>query len=83
MSQMLDPDKINKALSEFNRVIPTGIKVTTEFAHYLKQTVPTLPEKPNILTYIPVESFAGVPVEIDDEIDDHYEFVFNKENDNV
>lgn len=82
MSQMLDPEKINKALSEFNRVIPAGIKVTTEFAHYLKQTIPPLPKKPNRLTYSPVESFAGVPVEIDDEIDGLYELVFNKENEN-
>ena len=81
---MLDHEKINKALSEFHRPeMLAGIKVTTEFAHYPKQTVPTLPKNPNRLTYSPVESFTGVPVEIDDEIDSLYEFVFNKENDNV
>ena len=81
MSQMLDPEKINKILSEFHRPeMLTGIKVTTEFAHYLKQTIPPLPKKPNRLTYSPVESFASVPVEIDDEIDGLYELVFNKES---
>lgn len=84
MSQMLDQEKINKVLSEFQRPeMLAGIKVTTEFAHYLKQTVPPFPKKPNRLTYSPVESFAGVPVEIDDDINGYYELVFNKEDDNV
>lgn len=81
---MLDHEKINKVLAEFHRPeMLAGIKVTTEFAHYLKQTIPTLPENPNRLTNGPVGYFTGVPVEIDDDIDGLYEFVFNKENDNV
>lgn len=81
---MLYPEKINKALSEFYRPEAlAGIKVTTEFAKYLKQNVQPLPEKPNRLPYGIVGHFTGVPIEIDDDIDGHYEFVFNKENDNV
>lgn len=84
MSQMLDHEKINKILSEFHRPeMLAGIKVTTEFAHYLKQTVPPLPEKPSKWADGIVGHFTGVPVEIDDDIDGLYELVFNKENDNV
>ena len=78
---MLDPEKINKVLSEFHRPeMLAGIKVTTEFAHYLKQTIPTLPKRPNRLPDGIVGHFTGVPIEIDDDIDGLYEFVFNKEN---
>lgn len=77
MSQMLDHEKINKILSEFHRPeMLVGIKVTTEFAHYLKQTIPPLQEKPNRLTDGIVGHFTGVPIEIDDDIDGLYEFVY-------
>ena len=81
---MLDHEKINKALSELHRPeMLAGIKVTTEFANYLKQTIPTLPERPSKLPYgVVVGHFTGVPIEIDDEIDGLYEFVFNEENEN-
>ena len=36
---MLDHEKINKALSEFNQVIPDCIKVTTEFARCLERSI--------------------------------------------
>lgn len=85
MSQMLDHEKINKILSEFHKPATLSrIKVTSEFANYL-QTI-TIKESiyDSLLkrcTYIP--TVESVPVEIDDEIDGHYEFVFNKEDDNV
>ena len=84
MSQMLDPEKINKALSEFHKhETISRIKVTSEFAQHLQTITIKEPIYDSLLkrcTYIPpVES---VPVEIDDEIDGPYEFVFNKENEN-
>lgn len=82
MSQMLDYEKIDKILSEFHRPETLArIKVTTEFAHYLKQTVPPLPKKPNRLPDGIVGHFPNVPIEIDDDIDGLYELVFNKEDD--
>ena len=61
---------------EINDNKPKKIKVTTAFAEYLKATTPLLPERPNKLTGGIIGHFPGTPIEIDDEIDGHYEFVY-------
>ncbi len=85
MSQMLDHEKINKILSEFHRPeMLIGIKVTTEFANCLKTMAITETINDSLMKRCGYYAhFTGVPVEIDDDIDGHYELVFNKENDNV
>ena len=79
---MLDHEKINKALSEFNQVIPDGIKVTTEFARCLERSINPLPQYEQHKFYPGRYGlyYQGITIEIDDEIDGPYEFVFNKEN---
>ena len=82
MSQMLDHEKIAKALSEFHKDTLSRIKVTSEFAYYLKNITIAEPLSDSLLkrcTYIP--TVDSVLIEIDDEIDGPYEFVFNKEDD--
>ena len=63
-------------LAVLNATSVKKIKVTTAFADYLKATTPPLPERPNDLTNGLIGHWDGVPIEVDDEIDGLYEFVY-------
>ena len=65
-----------QAMQKLETKFPKVIKVTTAFADYLKATTLPLPERPNDLTDGWVGHWDGVPIEVDDEIDGLYEFVY-------
>ena len=74
---MIDVETINNLTLEIQRdKIPKKIKVTTAFAEDLKAIIPPLPERPSRLPDGVVGRFPGITIEIDDEIDGRYEFVY-------
>ena len=85
MNQTLNVETLNHIISEMQSVkMLKKIKVTTAFANYLDRILPPLPNYETNKFYAGMCcEYLGVPVEIDDDIDGLYEFVFNKENDNV
>ena len=63
-------------LAMLNATSVKKIKVTTAFAEHLKATTPPLPERPSEFTNGYIGHWDAVPIEIDDEIDGLYEFVY-------
>ena len=76
MINVKDLEDAAQAMQKLGTKFPKAIKVTTAFAEYLKATTPPLPERPGNLANGIVGRFDGVPIEIDDEIDGPYEFVY-------
>ena len=56
--------------------LPKGIKVTTLFARYLESAYSPLEHKPTKHYDGFIGYYTGIPIEIDDEIDGPYEFVY-------
>ena len=76
---MINVETLNNLISEMQRgKILKKIKVTTAFAYQLDRSIDPLPQyKPHkFYPGVPGWYYQGVPVEIDDEIDGPYEFVY-------
>lgn len=75
---MINVETLNNIISEMQRdKILKKIKVTTAFAYCLDRMVEPLPHyEPNKFYSGMLVEYQGVPVEIDDEIDGPYEFVY-------
>lgn len=74
MINVSDLHKLSLTMQDYKLV--KKIKVTTQFADYLDANIPKLEDKfpDNCNGFI--GRFDGIPVEIDDEIDGLYEFVY-------
>lgn len=64
--------KVISSMPRFNHV--KKIKVTTLFYHYIKLNFKVLAGSPIDNKFI--DSHFGIPIEIDDEIEGNYEFVY-------
>ena len=79
MNQTINAETLNNIISEMQRdKILKKIKVTTEFAYCLDKSIDPLPQYEPHKFYpgVPGWYYQGVPIEIDDEIDGLYEFVY-------
>lgn len=74
MINVSDLHKLSLTMQDYKLV--KKIKVTTQFADYLDANIPKLEDKfPDNCNGL-IGQFDGIPVEIDDEIDGLYEFVY-------
>ena len=78
MNQTFNVETLNNIIAEMqNCKILKKIKVTTKFAKYLDRMIEPLPHyEPNKFYPGMLCGYQGISVEIDDEIDGLYEFVF-------
>lgn len=76
---MINVDELNNLISEMHLdKILKKIKVTTAFAYCLDRSIDPLPhyEPHKFYPGMPGWYYQGIPIEIDDEIDWPYEFVY-------
>ena len=76
MFNVKDLEDAAQAMKKLGTKFPKAVKVTTIFAEYLKAITPPLPEKPDGFINGIVGRWDSIPIEIDDEIDGLYEFVY-------
>ena len=76
---MINAETLNNIISEMQRdKILKKIKVTTAFAYRLDRSIGPLPQYEPHKFYPGVHGwyYQGVPVEIDDDVDGLYEFIY-------